>query len=744
MAKRFTKKDPSRLTIPKSNFSKRLRNAHDLIKRRKNGNALTILDAASKTGSTPWQQGKILALAADSELALGRFESAVNIYQQAGDRFQQAEHPDWFRAAFGEIRALLKGIKTVEAYTKARTAAKKAEEDQARMDQITRIPPQQLTQLQSLIIQARPPRPSTILTRLGVLFLEEGYPETAEEFLRKAMELSPNGASRARQAMARIHYSRNNFEEAERLARESLLMGRFQAKTVAAWPTYIEARIRRSKSPHDTELYNTLIRHGQRPVVERSVLLIVSVLRSHGIADWKILAQSWIGETKPAMSPVFSIELSKMLLADARITEPNPLPIATAASRLLSQKLISPMETVATIKVLATYGLRNGDDGKQLQNALNEVRKRFDPVIHQKAIHSAALGAMLAKRHDVARGLLRPQVDALPAGSESWGRTLWALARMESAIGHHARAAEYYLKLAEHDQTPPRFQLQGLLEWLGQIQKSGRKPDIPKTRTSLTRILSRINDFKMQLDAARQLALAGSDFIDLMRTAADSGTTAALRAFHEAATPNEAIHILIHLARRQYYDLSRVREVLQFWEAMHPQKREWLWSENAEFWEYMALLIRSYEIAENPQEVDRLAASLLSADTTPPRGVGYVASCHGEILIQRGRFKDGIKQLERAIPAAPTHPTTGPAYYWKALIARKRGQTQQVIRLAESTRKCFHPKPALYWEWALDARAILLIKEATRQSTHPDESRYTADYMGAQSQALADDQALLP
>jgi tetratricopeptide (TPR) repeat protein len=731
------------VSTPRSNFSKILREANQSIRSKDFETALGSLNHLALNEKDPGLQGKILLLTADSTMKLGRYGEATEIYKKSRSLFRAASHPSWFSAALGEIECTLKSQQSESAYSKALAVVKMMGEDAAALKKIENAPISNLSAPGGVLVGPRPERPTTILARLGNLFLREGYPESSVEFFQQAINLAPNGASRARQSMAEIALAKNDLESAERYSRESLQMGRFQAKTIYSWALYHQARSRRGKCPHDPELHASMLQSADRSVTDRAIITIVESLRKLSDPSWKAIATACVMEVTD-YDDIYKLELSKMLLADAKIIEPDPTAISAAASSLLNNNLISTIEIVALIKTYTLYSLKAGLDEKAVLNTITKVAKKLTPAGAARAVHSAALGAMLAARHDIARILLQDQIATLEPGNVQWGKDLWALARMESVVGNHEKAARHYLHCAEHEKTPERFQMQGLLRWLAQVEKSGAQPDIARTTVKLRRILARIDDYALLLDAARQLALAGERFKDLKEVVANAAVEAAQDAFEKAMDPTAALGIIIHLARRQYYDLLSGSSIFRYWDSLPMAKREWLWSQDGRFWEYMCLVMMAYENAAMDYAADQLANELLLSITTPPHGFVQVATTYGEILIRRGEIRNGLIQMEKAIPVAPANPSTARAYYWRAIAAKNRGDKVGVVTNANLIRRCFGTPPGLYWERNLDARATVLLGEAVRKNENPShERRYTDENLTAQATEIEEDATLL-
>ena len=590
-----------------------------------------------------------------------------------------------------------------------------------------------------MIVGPRPVRLTTILTRFGNLFLQEGYIENANDFYREAISIAPNGASRARQGLSKIAIANGKFEDAERFSRESLQMGRFQAKTLHSWALYYEARQKRGLAIHDAELFASMLGVSGKSVRNRAIVVVVESLRKWSDPAWKRIASEWISKPKSEFDPIFQIELSKVLLAEAKVVDSDPNTVVLAAQNILKQPMTAPSEMVGLAKTLALFSLRATGDAKVLQQTLKLIQAKVSIGSYAKVVHSASLGAMLAGRHDVARDLLTTQLGGLLPSTRQWRISQWALARMEGAVKNHSVAAAHFLRVAEQSETPPRFQIQGILEWLLQLQKSGISPDIAQTEQRLKAILARVEDYSLLLDAARQLALAGNSFTDLKNLVAAAGIKGAKKAFQEATDPKLALEPLLHLARRQYYELFMSADIHQFWNSLPMAKREWLWTQDERFWEYMSLVILSYQAVDNAGEAENLTIALLSSNTIPAHGVTHIAAAYADLLLIENDYVKAKVFLDKAVAASPFHRLCANAYYWRALHGRNAGDKQTVIVNAQMIRRCFGTRPSFGSEWALDSRAILLLGETSNNSNIEEQNRYSKSYLATQLETINED-----
>lgn len=128
----------------------------------------------------------------------------------------------------------------------------------------------------------------------------------------------------------------------------------------------------------------------------------------------------------------------------------------------------------------------------------------------------------------------------------------------------------------------------------------------------------------------------------------------------------------------------------------------------------------------------------------PPHGFVQVTTTYGEMLIQLGDVMNGLVHMEKAVPVAPANPFTARAYYWRAIMARNKGDTAGVVTNANLIRRCFGTFPGLFWEKSLDARATVLLGEAVpKKDNSAHERRYTDEYLAAQASGIEQDATML-
>lgn len=721
--------DPSG-SVPSSDFSAALREAIHLINDRKIEQGLALLEKNATIARTPAQKAKIASLVAKTQFVLGRYEESVAQFDAAArladDATLQQDH--WLPAVTGKIRALLKSQKPAEAGTTARAAAAGATARQKAFEEQLSMDAGQLRQAGSIRVAARPLRINTVLTKIASTFWEDGYSDEAKVHLQQAISLTPNGASRARQLLATILLQEDKASEAEQLARESLLMGRFQAKTVASWQLLIEARAKQGKSLLDQDVYSAFLNTSHGHVADRSRLLILEQLRKRGDKSWRDIADG-VWKNAVGHDPVIRFEAGKILLAEARL-KANHQEAFRLANELFADARLSGLESIQVAKSIVEDGIMSGLlQDHAIASIQSSLSRRFGRVWSDRAVHGMALAAMMTKSFDLARSLLLGLCASVKGGSTQWSKSKWALGRMEQVVTDFSAAAGHFLDIADAVDVPPRFRLQAFLNWLKNIQKGSGEIDLESAKAKVQALVDSIEKPDVLLDAARQLALAGRKFQDICSAVTQQGEAKAMDEFNRCKDSNRAIGILNHLARRQFYDLQRSTQLVAFWESLPDDKIGWLWGKDARFWEYVALVGASYLNEEETSRGEEFLRRMLRDDTVPPCGRIHLLAALANWLVEEGRWAEAWPLYTEACQSHPGHRLTAHANYWLALRAFASSQWPEAEQRALATRKCLAPRPGLHWEWVTDGKTVLLLSRIHGNRDRIDARLYKDEFL---------------
>lgn len=712
-----------------SAFSRSLRQAIRLINDRKVERSLVLLDKLSARASRPAQKAKIAAVVAKSQFDLGRYEAAVSQYDAAIRLAEDAtyEQDHWLPATTGKIRSLLKAQKQSEAVACARAAVAQAQARQQAFDEQLAMGVGQLRQAGSVRVGARPLRVNTVLTKLATTFWEDGYSDEAKIYLQQAISLTPNGASRARQLLATILLQEGRTPEAEQLARESLLMGRFQAKTIASWPLLIESRAKQGKPLVDPDVYAAFLNTGSGPVADRARLLIAQQLRSRGDEAWKDLANHSLNSAGTS-DPIIRFESGKLLLSEARLKSDHAEAFRLG-NLLFADPQMSGVESIQIAKAIVEAGLMSGLLRDEIRIIETSIAQRFDRTWADRAVHGMALAAMMTKSFDLARSLLLGLCASVDAGSMPWSKGKWALGRMEKVVNNFDVAAGHFLDIADAVDVQPRFRLQAFLIWLENAKKGTGEIDLDSVKSKVRSLVDAIDKPDVLLDAARQLALAGAEFREICDAVAEQGEAKAVEAFNRAKDSGRALGILNHLARRQFYDLERTAQLVSFWESLPEEKIGWLWSKDARFWEYIALVGSAYLVLGQSSRGETFLREMLNEDTVPVSGRIHLIAALANWLAEERRWSEAWPLYNEACQSYPDHRLTAEANYWRALRAFASGEQTKAVEDALAARRCLAPRPCLHWEWVTDGKTVLLLARIYGSRNRVDSRFYREEFL---------------
>ncbi len=694
-------------------FSQKLRLIGELIGQRKYDEALAIIeDAILNDPLTDLEKSRLSALAGDCDFQQGNYEDADS-FSYATAAGLAATHPRlWLRPVIGRVRALLKVPDVNAAVAVASNAWSAVQSKITIFDEQVRQAKENLTLYGTLSVPMLPQRASVVATRLGYLFFQEGEPETAKAFFEAAISVNRHGACRARQGMAKVALAQGNPREAVAWATESIRMGKFQAKTLSAWPILVAACRKRGGWRIRQRLIAGLSDAPPR-VRARAILSIVSDLRKNDMDQWQEIADAWMtaeGENYPRVAK----EIQKMRLSTAKAKIANTAEIRAMAETLLGMRVLGPREWLAGAKEVVRTSLLDNltVDFSQL---IGTGTAKYGPGFAFTARHSLALACIRAQDYVQARTLLEANLpandpDHLP-GSPMWAKSVWALARLESKLENHAAAASRYAEYFSFLHVPKRFCLQARLEWVKELIASGQTADILNAQAQMTAILNDVGVPDIRMNFARQLQFGPPELKAWGQSIFNQAAADAVTAFHAANHPAVALDILFKLTRRQVLDFGRSADAVAMWESFDADTQDWLWSGSATFWEYLGLVFEAYARSGDFAGAEQFANGILNDSAAPAEGLPYVGVPLARQWMRRGRQTEGLELFNRLANGAPRHPLCAWAWYWLALEAKRRGDDVRARKYACYIREAQRLKAGLRDEWKLDARALILMAD---------------------------------
>jgi tetratricopeptide (TPR) repeat protein len=696
-----------------SSFSCALRTARNVIAAGRHEEGLVQLNNLANRSNSDLEKASVILLVAESESILARHSDAAAAFKRAAVFARRASDMNLvLRAGLGTIRAYLGSSQYDEAKNAALALQSEFEKINETFDLLAAATPAQVISQGKLLVMPRPPRLTVALTKLANAFMERGYTDDAKSYLEKVIVLSPNGGSRARQCLAKLALASDDAALAERYARESLQVGRFQAKTISAWQLYIDARARQGSSPIlEPVLLESLKQNSKGRIWAASVWNIIRSLRAHSDPAWNDLANFYLSR-KEAGDPVITVEIEKILTAAIKLDpEGDPAWIANKSLELFRRPNSSPSELIAHGKDHVRFALLSNQI-PQLEPLLQISRKRFGRSHTLKLRHSMAHGAIKAQSYEMAKSMFLELVGEQPAGSAGWGKAIWSLAVLESSLGQAKPAAEWYLKLAENTQVPERFRAQATLRAFAQLATLDEEDiDLDGIRASIRSIVSNSADFRLVFDVARQLNLGGDDFYDLLDEAAARGEILVDLALKKETTPRGTLAILEYLARRQYYDVRKSKLLLIRWEKLGSSEITEFEKCGGSIWyNYLSLVFLAMIDVGRKNDAVKLASEILNGNRESPEGYVILGSAYAGWLIATKEYQTAFTCFEWIVQECPKHRSAAAAHYWLGLRALVRGDESTATAFAVSARECFSGRPALISEWQTECKSYHLLR----------------------------------
>ena len=458
--------------------------------------------------------------------------------------------------------------------------------------------------------------------------------------------------------------------------------------------------------------------------------------------QWRKVAEKWlVGEG--AQFPIIEVEIRKMLLASAKTESGNTADKREKAEQLLQTSGLSPNEWLAGAKELVRSSLWEGRD-IDIGHLVATAEAKFDHDFSPTVAHSLALSCINAKRHDLARPLLQGNVQSVAKIEAIWGKSAWALARMESQLGDHSTAAGLYRQVFEESSVATQFRLQAQLLWCQELIAAGQMDSLLEVRSLMTATMGAVRDPDVLMNFARQLRFGPDELEEWSEEIFSKGESLALERFCQETNPSIAIAILFKLTRRQVRDFGRYKEVIALWEGFSQEKRDWLWSTKSDFWEYLGQVFEAYAILGKWPEAEAFAQGFIDDPASPSEGLPPLGIPFARRLMQENRGDEGLELYGWLARLSPNHRLCAEAWYWLALDAYQRGNKDRAKDHAARIRAVQGTRVGLFDEWSLDARAFLLLADLDPTQLDPQAVNYTPDYLQVQLQAITSDLKRIP
>lgn len=717
----------------KSSESQRVREIRDAIHQQEPQKAFQALEAWLQEGASTSIQAQLLSLVADGELNIGHFKRAIEFYDRASQLCRN--HPrDWLRPRRGIVHALLKNVEVERAYQEAGTLWQEAEKRELDYKQQLDKAYEILKSQGKITVMAQPHRGSVVATDLGDLFLKEGEFESAKDFFQKAIKENPKGGCRARQGLALIALRESDPTLALQRAREALLLGKFQAKTISAWALYIKARYLFGEKGIDQEIWQGL-QETKAPIRARSILEIVRALRGRDEL-WETIAQDWL-QSEGQQFPIIAAELRKTLLAHVR-SAALPATSLERAQALLQTEELSPNEFLNGAREMVRCHFLQ----KQIppiETLLQQSENRFGKILHGKVIHGLALTCYEMNQPDQARTLFQQNLNQLPSEDVVRQRSLWMLGQLETEQGNYETSATLFYQFTQITQAPVHFRLQAQIKWAIALLHSGKEEEIAIVQSQILATLSQVEDWETLLNFSRQLIFAPDSLKGLALKLITQAEAKAKEKYEAAVNPTIALSILFKLTRRLVLDFKFNDKALSYWQKLDEHKKAWLWTTKTEFWEYLALVFRAMTKLEKMAEAEKLIATYLNDPATPSEGCATLGIPYSVWKIKSGDKKLGFSVIQKIIQEQPLHWACAEGYYWLALQAWKQNDLKPAQYYAEQVRRCIGPRGDLLFEYRLDSRALLLLTQLDSKQAFAQAPRFSEDFLQEQVDSISRD-----
>jgi tetratricopeptide (TPR) repeat protein len=729
LARRGRKRERRALCLAEPS-AEALHRAADEIRAGSFAEALGRLNALAGVDERPAVRGRIAALVADLHVAAGRFDEASEAYRTAAPMFE-GESRDWARPRLGRIAALLKGVRVAEAAAEAEAVWQESLARHEAWRRMVTAATASIGQGHAVAFDGLPARPSVVGTRLARLFMSEGEPQFAREFLERAIAHNPMGACRARMALAELSLREGHPAHAKQHAREALIVGRFQAKTIAAWRLLIVATGKLGESGVAPDLLSGLMR--AKPAIRaRAVLEMVKALRAQRMPLWVGQANAWLASGDRECFPEIAADLLKMQLAEHRASKSDSAATQDAAAALLRVPNLSAFEWMAAAKELVRVGALDGTTSLHTP-LLDHARERFGAAFVPVARHAFALASQAGRQLDPARDLLEQNLTDPTVPAVDRQKALWALARLEAVAHRDAESAARWLQLADEPSLPDRFRAQALRRGVHALQNARDTEALPAAVARLEPLVTAMQDWRAIFDVLRQVRHLRARTGSWVSVQTDRAHQLARHAFAQARTPDEARRILLHAFRRLALDLGRPRAVVDWWETVTPFQRNWMWTAAEPFWELLATVHDAARRCDAHACADALVTTYLEDAATPPTGTIWLGMARARWQWTQDAPKAALEFARWAVREHGQHTQVAPAHYWLALAAAKRGDNAARDASCQAALRALGSSVGLRWQWELQGKVHLLLAGIEPESV----SRAVSNHDAATLQRLA-------
>ncbi len=670
-------------------------------------------------------------LIGDTEYKQGRYAAAAAAYGEV--RAAYASHQEGrllWRGGLGEVRSLLKQSEIGPASDRA-----------AALVQAALIPaPHFSPPAGGVEVHSTMPEAPVVAARLAGQLRREGYgPEAAA-----LLALAP---ATPRQSRAGLELAESLWRQGQGDAAEAHLLGllakaveRQRTLPVRGWQLLLQIRRTKGKTlllPAEVTAIAALANHRRRG---RIGMAAVQAARQAGEAAWT----SWLDTWKLTLAPIppqIRLCAHRLLLAEARKANVDFPWIQRLASAVMAHAKVSVDDYIAAARA-SLFAAVKGAGTPDAQAMVRAASRKFGPSARIRTLHSLAKAAREAGRPALAVHLYQQvRAEATP-NARRRGKATHALAVLCFQQGDYVQTAALSGELAQDQNLAPEFRLQALDRQCTALRLLNRNAELQAALARVDSLLPPDLPPSTLIRMAR-VARLSSDFgaEGICGPLLERAVQSTLANVAQAPHPTPALTLLLELNRKLYWDFADFARVCRVWQELGAPRREWLWSERSDFWEYVSLVLRSAGKLNRHAEVAALAA--MSAQDAPPEARPFTATAHADHHRENQQWAPAFAAFREAILAHPTHVECARAHYWLALKARRDGRPAAAQASLHALRRCFGSGVSLLWHWELDARTQLLLAGGDIAMV-AGQSRYERPFLTAQAAAVAADESSIP
>jgi tetratricopeptide (TPR) repeat protein len=709
------------------------------IQRRDVARSLVQLDeaaAAAEAGTDPLLTAMVRLLAADAEFKNGRFAEAAEIYALVRTSWEEHQAGHFlFRGGLGEISSLLKLSRVEEAVTRGNELLTAAAQPSPA---IPEPPPAG----EAVAVPSLMPPVANVARRLGAAFLREGFNPEAQTFLTEAQTdpASADALGAAEHEAALLLQLSNPAAAETKLLTARTDAGITRTLSVKGWRLLLTSRFQQQSelfSPADAVFLTYIAANRARAVVQ---LAILTRLRECGDPSWQSWLQTW-NLTAPAAHPDTRLAAQKLLLAESRATEDALTNRATLAAAVAANPNATPSDHIAASRdaLLAASSAGQPFDETPL---LSAVADKFGPAARLRVLHTLSKAAAEAKNPALAGRLLGQIRNEASHNSVRGLKATRALATLEFERSNFAAAAALSDELARSPALSPLFRLQALDRLCAALRlQGGRETERNAALALVADIIPATADATSLLGMARMVRISEFQNPPLLANLLDRATAAAHAEQAAADHPSIATGILLVMARKLFWDFQTPAAITAHWVSLGPDRRDWLWSPSAAWWEYVSLIIRSYAAIGATSDAQALVNMALA--DAPIEGRVWARTAAADLKRDAGELAAALAVYRQSANEDPSHPENARACYWLGLEALAAGHSSDASDWLRGIRRCLGSSISLLWQWEVDARGQILLNPGVPSATLAQGSKYDAAFLDGQRLLLAADQAKL-